>query len=109
MNSENSADLRPSTYENLPSIMDPTSSCINAFLINDIIVTPFFHSLIRGESPYVNIPFMISFNSTTHSYSYSDTLLPTPSNFVFFSSEQIASDIIYFLVQASPHKSSNNL
>ena len=74
-----------------------------------IVVSPSPHSLISGESPYVNIPSMISLNSTTYLYSYSDTLLPTPSNFVFPSSEQIASDIIYFLVQASPHKSSNNL
>ena len=52
---------------------------------------------------------MISLISITYSYSYSDTLLPTLSNFVFPSSEQIESYIIYFLVQASPHKSSNNL
>ena len=103
-NSENSADLRPSTYENLPSIMDPTSPFINAFPINDTVVSPSPHSLISGESPYVNIPPMISLNSTTYSYSYSDTLLLTPSNFVFPSSEQIASDIIYFLVQTAPHK-----
>ena len=108
-NSENSADRRPSTYENLPSIMDPTSPFINAFPINDTVVSPSFHSLISVESPYINIPFMISLNSTTYSYSYSNTLLPTPSKFVFPSSEQIASDIIYFLVKASPHKSSNNL
>ena len=52
---------------------------------------------------------MISLNSSTYSYSYSNTLLPTPSNFVFPSSEQIASNVNYFFVQASPHKSSNNL
>ena len=82
-NSENSADLRPSTYENLPSIMDPTSPFINAFPINDTVILLSFHSRISGESPYVNIPPMISINRTTYSYSYSDTLLPTSSNFVF--------------------------
>ena len=34
---------------------------------------------------------------------------PTPLNFVFTSSEQFASDIIHFLVQASPHTLPNNL
>ena len=46
---------------------------------------------------------------TGYSYFYSNTLLSTPSNFVFHSSEQIASDIIYFLVQALPHNSPYNL
>ena len=108
-NSENSADLWFSTYENLPSIMDPTSPFINAFPINDTVVSPSPHSLINVESHYVNIPPMIYLSSTTYSYSYSDTLLPTFSNFLFPSSEQIASDIIHFLVQASPHSSPNNL
>ena len=66
INSENSADFRPSTYENLPSIMDLTSPFINAFPINDTIVSPSPHSLISGESPYVNIPPMISLNRTTY-------------------------------------------
>ena len=108
-NSENSVDLRHSTYKNLPSIMDPTSRFKNAYFINDTVCSPTFHSLISVESHYVNIPRIISLSSTTYSYSYREPLLSTPLNFVFPSSEQIASDIIHFLVQASPHKSSNNL
>ena len=46
-----------------------------------------------------------------NSDSDSNTLLPTAytSKFVFLSSENIASDIIYFFVQASPHTSPNKL
>ena len=46
-----------------------------------------------------------------NSDSDSNTLLPTAytSNFVFPSSENIASDIIHFFVQASPHTSPNKL
>ena len=47
--------------------------------------------------------------STNYFYSYSNTSLPTLSNFEFLSSEQIAIDIIHFLVQASPHQLPNNL
>ena len=64
-NSENSADLRSSTYENLPSIINPTSLFINAFPINDTVILPFPHSLISIESHYVNISPMISLSSTT--------------------------------------------
>ena len=89
--------------------MVPTSPFLNAFPINDTVVSPSPHSLISVESLYVNMPPMISLSSTTYSYSYKDTLLPTLSNFVFLSSEQIASDLIHFLLQGSPHISPNNL
>ena len=48
-------------------------------------------------------------SSSNYSNSYSNILLPTLSNFEFPSSEQIASDIIHFLVQASPHTIPNKL
>ena len=106
--SENSAILRLSLYENLPFIMDPTSSFINASLINNTVsLSPPY--IISTNQEYVNLPHVKYSNSTTYSYSYSNTLLPTPTNFVFPSSEQIASDIINFIVHASPHTSPNNL
>ena len=50
-NRENSADLRFSTYGNLTSIMDPTSPFINAFPINNTVVSPSPLSLISGSRP----------------------------------------------------------
>ena len=106
--SGNSEDTRLTTYENLPLIMDPTSPFINACSINNTVsLSP--PSIISTNQPYVNLsPFNYSSN-TNFSYSYSNTFFPIPLNFVFSSSEQIASDIIHFLVQASPHASPNNL
>ena len=72
-------------------MMDSTSPNINAFPINDTVISPSPPSFINKESPYVNIPSMISLNSTKYSYYYSDKLVPTLSNFVFPSSKQIAS------------------
>ena len=105
--SENSADLRLTTYESLLPIMDPTSPFINAFPFNNTgSLSPPINST---NQPYVNLP-PVQFSSiTNYFYSNDNTLLPTPSNFVFFSSEQIASDIIHFLVQASSQTSPNNL
>ena len=58
-------------------------------------------------SPYLNIPPVI-ISSSSCTYSNSDILNPTLSTFVFPSFDQIASDIISFLIQASP-QSSNSL
>ena len=106
--SENSEDTRLSTYENLPPIMDPNSPFINAFSINNTVsLSP--PSTISINQPYVFLPPFNYSSNTNYSYSYSNTFFPTPLNFVFILSEQIASDIIYFLVQASPHTPPNNL
>ena len=87
--------------------MDPTSPFINAIPFNNTVsLSP---PIISTNQPYVNLPTVKVSTITNCSYSYSNTLLPTPSNFVFPSSEQIASDIIHFLVQASPQTSLNNL
>ena len=59
-------------------------------------------------SPHLNVPPVIIFSSSC-TYSNSDTLIPTPLTFVFALSDQIASDIILFLIQASPQSSSNSL
>ena len=104
---ENSADFQLTTYENLPSIMDPTSPFINAYPINNIVSLSSPFSSINQR--YVNLPLVIYSNSTNYSYSYSDTFLPSLVHFIFPSSDQIASDIIHFFVQASPHTSPNNL
>ena len=106
--SENSADTRLTTYENLPPIMDPTSPFINAFSINNTVLLS-RPSLISTYQPYVNLPpFKYSIN-TIYSYSNSNTFFHTHLNFIFPSSDQIASDIIHFFVQASPHTSPYNL
>ena len=105
--SENSEDLRLTTYENLPPIMDLTSPFINALPFNNnVSLSP---PIISTNQPYVNLPPVKISSIINYFYSYSNTLLPTPSNFVFPSSEQIASDIIHFLVQASSQTSPNNL
>ena len=104
---KNSADFQLTTYENLQPIMDPTSPFINAYPINNTVLhlTP----LSSINQPYVNLPLVIYSNSINYSYCFSDTFLPSPVHFVFPSSDQIASDIIHFFVQASPHTSPNNL
>ena len=51
--------------------------------------------------PYLNVPPVI-ISSSCCTNSNSDTLIPTPS-------DQIVSDIISFLIQASPHSLSNSL
>ena len=105
--SENSADFRLTTYENLPPIMDPTSPFIKAFPFNNTVsLSP---PIIGTNQPYVNLPSVKFSSINNYFYSYSNTLLSTPSNFVFHSSEQIAINIIHFLVQASPQTSPNNL
>ena len=105
--SENSANLRLTTYENLPPIMDPTSPFINAIPFNYTVSLSL--PIISTNQHYLNLP-PVKFSSiTNYSYSFSITLLPTPSNFVFPSSEQIESDIIHFLFQASPQTSPNKL
>ena len=102
-----SADFQLMTYENLPPIMDPTSPFINAYPINNtvLLLTP----LSSINQPYVNFPLVIYSNSINYSYSYSDTVIPSPVHFGFPLSDQIASDIINVFVQASPHTSPNNL
>ena len=104
---EHIADFWLTTYQNLPLLMDPTSSFITAFSFNKTIsLSP---PIINTSKPYVNL-YPVKFSSiTNYCYSYSNTLLLKRSNFIFPSSEQIASDNIYFLVQASPQISSDNL
>ena len=88
--------------------MDPTSPFINAVSINNTVsLSP--TSIISTNQPYVNLPLFKYSSNTNYSYSYNNTFFPTPLNFVFPSSEQIASYIIHFLVQASPHTSPNYL
>ena len=59
-------------------------------------------------SPYLNVPPVI-ISSSSCTYSNSDTLIPTPSTYVFPLFDQIAFDIISFLIQASPKSSSNSV
>ena len=63
---------------------------------------------VTTVTPYVNVPPVI-ISSSSCTYSGNDTLVPTPSTFVFSSSDQIACNIISFLIQASPQSSSNSL
>ena len=94
-----------STYENVPSIQNATLPYIDEYLHNyTISLTP--PSNISTKQSYVNIPFIIDSSSIDYSYFYSKTLLTEHSNFEFPSSEQIATDILYFLIEASPHTSS---
>ena len=100
--SENSADTRLTPCENLAPIMDPTSPFINASFINNT-VSLFQPSIISTKQPYVNLPLFKYSSNTNYSYSYSNTFFPTPLNFVITPFEQIANDIIHFVVQASSH------
>ena len=88
--------------------MDPTLPFINPSFIN-ITVSLSPSSIICSNQTYLNVSPVKYSSRTGYSYSYSNTLLSTPSNFVFHSSEQIASDIIHFLVQALPHNSPNTV
>ena len=97
-----------SPYENLPSY-ENLSYVMNT---NSSFITP--SAVVTTISPYVNVsPVISSSCSTTYSvsntYSSSNTLVPTPLTFDFPSSEQIACDIITFVVQSSPKSSSNTL
>ena len=106
--SKNISILRISPYENLPFILDPTSPFINALSINNTVsLSP--SSMNCTNQTYLNVSPVKYSSRTKYSYSYSNTLLSTPSNFVFPISEQIASDITHFLVQATPLTSPNNL
>ena len=88
--------------------MDPTSPFINAFSINNTVsLSP--PSIISIYQPYVKLPPFKYSSNTDYSYSNSNTFFPKPLNLIFPSSDQIASDIIHFLVQASPHTSPNNV
>ena len=87
--------LHSSPYENLPSY-ENLSSVMNT---NSTFITP--SAVVTTVSPYVNVPPVISSScslSSSNTYSSSNTLIPTPSTFAFPSSEQIACDIITFLV-----------
>ena len=86
--------------------MDPTSPFINAYPINQTVslTTP----LSSINQPYIYLSLVIYPNSIYYSYSYSDTFLFLLVHFVFPSSDQIASDIIHFFVQATPHTLQNN-
>ena len=108
ISSKISADLRITTFAHLPHIMSPISPFINALHINNIVSLSTF-SLICANQPYVNHPAVIYLSSTSYSDTDSNTLLPTVSNCLFPSSEQIASDIIHVFIHASPHRSPNRL
>ena len=89
--------FRVSLYDNLPPIIDANSPFINA--------TP----VISSESHNVNIPSVIYLSSHNACfYSISDTLIPTLLTFLFHSSEQIACDIIDFVIQVPPHSTCNS-
>ena len=84
--------FKASPYENLPSIIDANSPIITS------------SPVISSKSHYVNVFTVIySSSNNTSSYSIRDTLVPTASIFLFTSSEQIACDVISFVIQASPH------
>ena len=106
-NNKTIADFQLTAYENLPPIINPTSPFINSYSIHNtvLLLTP----LSSINQPCVNLPHVIYSNSINYSYSYCDSFLHSPVHFVFPSSDQIASDIIHFLVEASPHTSPNNL
>ena len=97
-----------STYENVISIQNATLPYIDEDLHNytNSLTPP---SNISTKQSYVNIPPIIDSSSIDCSYFYSKTLLTAHSNFEFPSSEQIATDILHFLIEASPHTSANRV
>ena len=108
------------TTERTPTL--PTTSEASTSL-KMTIRTPAYANLppeFITSSPYVNVSSnIITQSSTSALYSvtssnssststYSDTLLPsTPSYFPFPSSDQLASDLLSFLVQVSPQSASS--
>ena len=97
-----------STYKNVPSIQNATLPYINKHLhIYTISLTLPLN--ISTNQSYVNIPPIIDSSSIDYSYFYSKTLLTAHSNFEFPLSDQIATDIFHFLIEASPHFSSNRI
>ena len=102
INCENIQNHELSTYENVPSIQNITLPYIDEDLHNytNSLTPP---SNISSKQSYVNIPPIIDSSSIDYSYFYSKTLLTANSNFEFPSSEQIATDILHFLIEASPH------
>ena len=75
--------------------MDATLPFINAVPINDIVLlSPSF--IICTIQTYLKVSVVLYSSRTDYSYSYSDTLFPIPSNFVFPLSKQIVSDINHF-------------
>ena len=97
-----------STYENVPSIQNATLPYIDEDLHNYTISLT-LPSNISTKQSYVNIPAIINSSSIDYSYFYSKTLLTAHSDFEFPSSKQIATDILHFLIEASPHTSSNRI
>ena len=93
-------------YENLPSYKNLSS----VMSTNSSSITP--SAFVTTILPYANVPPVISpscsiIYSVSNTYSSSNTLVHTPLTFAFPSSEQIACDIITFLVKSSPQYSSN--
>ena len=94
----------------------PTTSEQDTCLKMKIRVSTYANSPAEFSSDptYANLPNVIMSSSASNSSTstYSDTLIPsthlpsTPSFFVFPSSDQLASDLISFLVQVSPQSSS---
>ena len=97
-----------STYKKVPSIQNATLRYIDEDLHNctNSLIPP---SNISTKQSYVNIPPIIDSSSIDYFYFYSKTLLTAHLNFEFFSSEQIATDILHFLIESSPHTSSNRI
>ena len=96
------------TYENVPSIQNATLPYIDEDLHNYTISLT-LPSNISIKQSYVNIPPIINSSSIHYSYFYSKTLVTAHSDFEFPSSEQIATEILHFLIEASPHTSSNRI
>ena len=101
-NCEDIQNYELSTYENVPSIQNATLPYIDEELQNytNSLTPP---SKISIKQSYVNIPLIIDSSSIDYSYFYSNTLLTAHSNFESPSSKQIATDILHFLIEASPH------
>ena len=88
-----------STFENVPSIQNATLPYIDEDL-HIYIISLTLPLNISTKQSYVNIPPVIESSSIDYSYFYSKTLLTVHSNFEFPSSEQIATDILHFLIDA---------
>ena len=105
---EDNQNYELSTYDNVPSFQNATLPYIDEDLHNytNSLTPP---SNISTKQFYVNIPPIIHSSSIDCSYFYSKTLLTAHSNVESPSSKQIATDILYFLIEASPHTSANRI
>ena len=94
--------------ENEPSIQNVTIHYIDEDLHNytNSLTPP---SNISTKHSFVKIPFIIDSISIDYFNFYSKTLLTAYSKFECPSSEQIATDILHFLIEALPHTPANKI